>query len=222
MARAASGVEPQAGLSADRVLQAAIVLADRAGLDGLSMRRLAGALGVQAMSIYYYFPNRDAILDGIVDLVVGEFELPSPGGTWKDGLRAMAISAHSVLEQHPWACGLMMAPRRVGGARKRYMNAMLGQLREAGFSAGQADVAYHALDSHIIGSTLWEVGYAVGSEDLSGFAEVFLRSLDGADLPYLAEHVREHMRPPDAHGNDPFLFGLDLILEGLDRLPRGG
>ena len=206
-------------LSRDRVLRAAMDLADDAGIESLTMRRLAQELGVEAMSLYYYVANKDEILNGIVDVVVGEIELPSPGTDWKRGLRRIAISAYDVLTRHPWAANLVLTSTGISGARLRYMEAILGSLREAGFSAEMTDHGYHALESHIMGFTLWEVGMNLGSvEDLKGLASEFLQRLSREELPHLAEHVEQHLKPrrPDDEGE--FGFGLALILDGLERL----
>jgi AcrR family transcriptional regulator len=204
-------------LSRDRVLKAAIKMADESGLDGLTMRRLAQSLGSEVMSLYYYVQSKDALLDEILDAVVGEIEPVAGGSGWKDEIRQIAISAHEMLERHPWAAGLMMSPARVRSARMRYMESLLGRLRRAGLSAEMTDQAYHALDSHIIGSAVWETGYSSGSSGLDDYAERFLRAFSEDEFPYLAEHVRQHMTIPAA-GETTFAFGLDLIIDGLERL----
>jgi hypothetical protein len=122
------------------------------------------------------------------------------------------------LKRHPWACGLMMSPARVRRSRIRFIDSMLGRLREAGFSAATTDLAYHALDSHIIGSTLWEVGYSIGSSGLDDYGAKFLHELPADEFPYMAEHVRQHMTPAGPDDQNDFAFGLDLILNGLERL----
>ena len=214
-------VETRSPLSADRVLRAAIVLADQVGLEGLSMRKLARGLGVEPMSIYYYYASKDELLDGILELVIEEIEVVPPGAGWKAALRQCALSAHRALERHPWACGLMMSPSRVREGRIRYMNSILGHLRRAGLSAELTDRAYHVLDSHIIGSTLRGVGYALGSSPSSDFAAEFLRNLPADEYPYLVEHVEQHLALPES-GEVTFEFGLDLILDGLGRLLVAG
>lgn len=207
--------EPRVPLSRDRVLRAAIGLADQGGIESLSMRKLAQELGVEAMSVYHYVANKDDILDGIVDIVVGEFDLPS-GADWKAAIRLSAISAHDVLMRHPWACNLMMSTKRVSPARLRYMESLLRRLREAGFSAEMTHHAYHALDSHIIGSTLWEAGYSA-NRDLADLAKTFVReSVD--EYPYLAEHAEQHLTKSRRNDVREFEFGLDLILDGLERI----
>jgi AcrR family transcriptional regulator len=213
--------ERRAPLSTDLVLQTAIRLADEGGLDSLSMRRLARELGVEVMSLYYYVARKDDVINGILDLVVQEMEPASEGPDWRVALRRSAISAHEVLERHRWACSLLMSPARVSRARMRYMEAMLGRLREAGLSAHLTDRAYHALDSHIIGSRLWEAGYEVGVEGLDDYAMAFLRALPVDEFPYLAEHVHEHLKQPSPDDPGDFAFGLDLILDGLERVLAG-
>lgn len=204
-------------LSRERVLQAAVGLADADGIEALTIRRLAAELGVGAMSVYYYVANKDEILDGIVDLVVTEMELPAPGGEWKAEIRRAALSAHEVLVRHPWAAGLLLSGPRVSEARLRQMDAILGCLRGAGFSAEMTDHAYHALDSHITGFTLWLVGISAGMARLGSIGG-FLERVDRDALPHLAEHVEQHLkeRRPDDVGE--FEFGLQLILDGLERM----
>ena len=211
--------EARLPLSRERVLSAAIGLADESGIESLSMRKLGQALGVEAMSLYNHVASKEEILNGIVDLVLDEFELPSPGADWKAALRRTAVSAYEVLVRHPWAASLVLSSTGVSQARLRYMESILGTLRRAGFSAEMTDHGYHALESHIMGFTLWEVGMNLGSrEDLAGLATDFLNQLPRDELPYIVEHIEQHLKPrrPDDEGE--FAFGLDLILEGLDRI----
>lgn len=211
--------ESRVPLSRERVIDAAIRLADEGGIESLTMRRLAQALGVEAMSLYYYVASKDEIVNGIVDVVVSEFRLGLPGADWKGALRTTATSAYEVLLRHPWAASLVLSATGVSPARLRYMNSILGTLREAGFSADMTDHGYHALESHIMGFTLWEVGMDLGShEDLAVLATAFLEELPIDEFPYVAEHVHQHLkeRSPDDEGE--FAFGLDLILDGLERI----
>ena len=206
-------------LSRERVLRAAIDLADAGGIESLSMRRLAQELGVEAMSLYSHVANKGDILDGIVDLVVGEFQLPPPEAEWKSAIRGTAISAHEVLVRHPWSASLVLSGSGVSMARLRYMDAILGTLRRAGFSAEMTDHAYHALDSHIMGFTLWQVGMNLGTEeDLKDMAGQFLAQLSVEEFPHLAEHIEQHLKPSDPDDVPEFEFGLGLILDGLERL----
>jgi AcrR family transcriptional regulator len=215
----ASQPRPRDPLSRERVLDAAVGLADERGIDALTMRGLAQELGVEAMTLYYYVRNKDEILTGIVDRVVSEFELPSSRDDWKTAIRTTAVSAYHVLLRHRWAAALVLSGSGVSQARLRYMDAILGTLRRAGFSAEMTDHAYHALDSHIMGFTLWVVGMNLGTdEELAALAGDFLEQVRDADMPHLVEHVEQHMKPPDPGEKPEFEFGLDLILDGLERM----
>jgi AcrR family transcriptional regulator len=208
----------RAGLSRDRVLQAAVALADESGIDALSMRRLAKELGVEAMSLYNHVANKDDILDGIVDIVMGEIEVPSDNMDWKESIRRSSISAYEALVRHPWACSLMMSKARVGNARMLWMEGVLRTLRKAGFSADLTHHAYHALDSHITGFTLWLVSMPFDSrEELVDLAKDFLPQVPADQYPYLVEHAQQHLAEPDPDEPSEFEFGLDLILDGLER-----
>jgi AcrR family transcriptional regulator len=218
-ALATARAKPRVRLDKDRVLRAAIQIADRSGIESLTMRNLAQKLGVEAMSLYYYMAKKDDILDGILDLVVSEIEVPSERGDWRAAIRQSAISAHRVLLRHPWACSLMMAPARVRPARLRYMESLLGRLRQAGFSANMTHHAYHALDSHILGFTMWEVGYTTGIRQLPESGATLRRQLTVDSYPYLAEHMEEHVTESGREGGEgEFEFGLDLILDGLEQI----
>jgi AcrR family transcriptional regulator len=201
-------------LSRDRILAAAVALADRDGLDVLSMRRLGSELGVQAMSLYNHVPNKDALLDGMLERVLGEVELPVPGGDWEAELRRSTLSMHDVLHRHSWACGLVMAPARwpgAMGARARYIEALLATLREGGFTPELAYHAYHSLDAHAVGFTMWELGHSI-TDDAA--VEDVRREIERGAFPYLREHAREH----DVEHEGAFAFGLELLLNGLRRL----
>jgi AcrR family transcriptional regulator len=213
-------------LSRERVLDAAIRLADEGGIESLTMRRLARALGVEAMSLYNHVANKGDLVDAMVDLVVSEIDLPSTTEAWDAAVRKCAISAHEVLLRHPWSCSLVMssASTRVPrNARIRYMEWLLGRLREAGFSPELTYHAYHALDGHILGFTLWELGHSAAAnamrddKDFADFAASFVRELRAADYPYLAEHAEQHLAAAGDDGASEFEFGLDLLLDGLER-----
>lgn len=206
---------PRAPLTRERVLRQAIALADADGLDALSMRRLGQALGVEAMSLYHHVANKADLMNGILDLVTEEIELPAPGAPWKAALRATSISAHEVYLRHAWAANLTLSAG-TGAGRYRYMEAILRCLREGGFSAEMTHHAYHALESHIVGFTLWVVGIsasiaAAGEDELQGV----VRSFETA-FPYLFEHAAQHGREPGPDDPTEFEFGLDLILDGLE------
>jgi AcrR family transcriptional regulator len=182
------------------------------------MRKLAQELGVEAMSLYHYVAKKDDILDGIVGMVVGEIDLPSKEADWKAAIRLSAISAHEVLSRHPWACSLMLSSTAVLPARLRYMESLLATLRERGFSPELTHHAYHALDSHITGFTLWAASFQFDAEDLAELAATFLRELPADEYPHLAEHVEQHLVEASHEDEGEFAFGLDLILDGLERL----
>lgn len=208
--------EAREPLTRERVLDAAIALADADGIDALSMRRLGQEVGVEAMSLYHHVGKKDALISAIVDLVVQEFEQPSSELHWKEALRRAAVSAHETLLRHPWAASLILSGTDTSFARLRHMDAILGTLRRAGFSAAMTDHAYHALESHIMGFTLWIVGMNLPSgDDFKAMAASFLEQLPHDELPYLVEHVGEHLKPRD--DINEFEFGLNLILDGLER-----
>ena len=211
--------QPRIPLSRERVLSAALELADEGGIESLSMRRLGQRLGVEAMSLYNHVANKDDLLDGMVEAVTEEIEVPSGEGDWKAEIRRTAISSHEVFLRHRWACSLMM--RRPNGStpRMRWMEALLRTLREAGFSADMTHHAYHALDSHITGFTLWQVNMPFETkEELVDLAESFLREIPADEYPYVIEHAEQHLAPSSPDGATEFEFGLDLILDGLERL----
>jgi AcrR family transcriptional regulator len=205
----------RARLSRERVLRAAVELADRDGLDAVSMRRLGQALGVEAMSLYNHVANKDDLLGGMVDLAWGEIALPAPGQDWKTSVRGCALSANAVLLAHPWACNLAMSARTVSPARLRYMEAILGAFRDAGFSPELTYHAYHAVDSHVIGFTLWALGHSMSPAEVADAVETILPRI-AADHPYLAEHAEQHLAGFGREGEGEFAFVLDLLLDGLE------
>jgi AcrR family transcriptional regulator len=218
-------MKARAPLSRERVLQAAIRLADDGGIESLSMRKLARELGVEAMSLYNHVANKGDLVDSIVDLVVEEIELPADGD-WEAAIRRCAISAHTTFVRHPWACGLVMSSSRpdlIESPRLRYMEWLLRRLREAGFSPNLTYDAYHALDSHILGFTLWQLGHSAGAKNMLGdktlaeFLEGFADRLRAREYNYVAEHAEQHLAASGGDGSREFEFGLDLILDGLKR-----
>lgn len=218
--------ERRAPLSRDRVLQAAIELADEGGIDSLSMRKLGQALGVEAMSLYNHVANKDDLLDGIIDLVLAEIELPSSQEDWETSVWKSVISVHDALLRHRWACSLLMSFPRVRPMRIRYMEALLGCLREAGFSPAMTYHAYHALDSHILGFTLWELGHVMPGtgtpiktmDDIVRSVGRLLPTLDIHEYPYLLEHAEQHLTDGPHKTPSEFDFVLRLILDGLKRI----
>ncbi len=220
-----SRTRPRTPLSRERVLAAAIKLADDGGIESLTMRKLAQELGVEAMSLYNHVANKGDLVDGMVELAVGEIELPSDED-WEAAIRTCAISAHEMFLRHPWACSCVMGSSSTGALRLTrldYMEWLLGRLREAGFSPDLIYHAYHALDSHIVGYTLWQLGHAAAAQDFLGgqdFADVAARllgELRAGGYPNIADHAEQHIAQPAGDGAREFEFGLDLILEGLKR-----
>jgi AcrR family transcriptional regulator len=214
--------ESRIPLSPDRVLRAAVELADEGGLESLSMRRLAQQLGVEAMSLYHHVRNKHDLLGGMLDIVYAEIEEPLGEGDWRSAMRRSAISFHHLLLRHRWACSLLMSPMGPSPARLRYMDAVLGRLRSAGFSADMTHHAYHALDSHIVGFTLWLLPFLALAKEQPDYAERFLQELPTDELPHLIEHVHVHMAPERPGDIGEFEFGLDLILEGLQGMRDTG
>jgi AcrR family transcriptional regulator len=203
-------------LSKGRVLSAAMAIADRGGLPGLTIRSLATALGAKPMSVYYYVANKDEILDGIVDLVFGEFDLPSPGREWRSEMRRRAISARAVLRRHPWAIPLLQSRTNPGPATLRHLDANIGTLREGGFSVMMTAHAYALIDSYVYGFALSESSLPInGPETVSEVAESMGEYLTSEAHPHLMEFSIEHVMKPGYDFGTEFAFGLDLILDGL-------
>jgi len=204
-------------LSKDRVLQAAVTLADDVGISQLSMRRLGDALGVKAMSLYKHVADKDDILDGIVDIVTGEMALPTVGSDWRLSMRRRALSAHEVLLRHPWATMLLVSRTNVGPSMLRYVEATVGCLRAAGFSYALADRAWNALDSYVYGFTLQRIKSPFDPEKHSDVAESYLHMIPVAQFPHMHGMARNLI---DGHhdGRQTLEFGLDLLLDGLEAL----
>lgn len=205
-------------LSRTRVLQAAVALADEAGLEGFSMRGLAQELGVVPMALYKHVANKEELLDGMVDIVFSEIELPSGDLDWKSALQSRAISTREALQRHSWAIG-MMESRHPGPANLRNHNAVMGCLRNAGFSFKMAIHAYSVQDAYIYGFALQERDLGFESPDSAGeAAQRRAQAIDALEsYPYLAEIATK--LPESGYDNTlEFAWGLDLILEGLDRL----
>jgi AcrR family transcriptional regulator len=185
------------------------------------MRSLGARLGVQAMSLYNHVPNKDAVLDGIVDLVVAEIQVPSTSGPWRIAMRARAISAHEVLLRHPWACALLMSRANVGPAMIRYIDATIGCLQAAGFSLPMVDRAWNAMDSHIYGFTLHELNFPFAPGEYAEMAARYLPSLSAREHPHMRA-LTELVATGRHDGLHELTFGLDLLLDGLERLLEEG
>lgn len=213
--RGAGGSTP---LSKERVLRQALALADKEGIDALSMRRLGRELGAGAMSLYHHVGNKEELLDGMVDLVFAEIHLPESGGRWQAAMRARAVSAREVLARHPWAITLMESRTTPGPANLRHREAVTASLRKAGFSIQMATHANWLLDSYIYGFALQEASlpFADADELADMTHEVFLPQLPPEEYPYLNEAATELMEG-DYDPADEFTYGLDMILDALER-----
>jgi AcrR family transcriptional regulator len=224
MSRSEPATETRAPLSRERVLQTAVALADHHGIEWLSMRKLADELGVAAMSLYYYVPNKVDLIDGMIDIVFGEIEPPSIELEWKTAMRRRAVSTREALNRHRWAVGRMEGRASHGPANLRLHDAVLGCLRAAGFSVAMTVHAYSVQDAYIYGFALQETD--MSSETPDDFAAEAQRQMDAyedvlADYPHLVEVVGGHVAESGYDYAAEFLFGLDLILDGLEKL-RGG
>src|SRR5229473_5014031 len=217
-ARTDPAAKPRTPLSRERVLQAAIDLADKGGLGALSMRKVAQDLGVEAMSLYNHVRNKEDILNGMVDVVFSEIDVPS-SPDWSTDLRQRAISARQALLRHPWAIGLMESRVQPGPATLRHHDSVLRNLRASGFSVEMAAHAYSMLDSYIYGFTLNELSLPFdSSKRVAEVAGNILRENPAGEYPYLMEMAIEHAMKPGYDYGDEFEFGLDLILDGLKRV----
>jgi AcrR family transcriptional regulator len=201
-------------LSRERVLRAAVTLADERGIESLTMRGLGQALGVEAMSLYNHVAGKDAILDGIVDLVVGDIEVPPAGTDWRSAMRTRSISAHETLLAHPWAAILIMSRYNIGPGMIRYLDATFGRLREGGFTVDGALDAWNTLDSHLYGFTLKELSLPFEVEESSRVSAAVLPQLPADQFPYVVEVITKVMQEGRTEN---FELGLDLILDGLER-----
>jgi AcrR family transcriptional regulator len=208
----------RAPLSRERVLQAAVELADQSGIDSLTMRKLGESLGVEAMSLYNHVANKDALLDGMIDLVFGEIELPNID--WRTAMRRRGNSAREVLRRHRWAIGLMESRRAPGPATLAHHDAVIGCLRNGGFSVEMAAHAFSVLDSYIYGFAMEEAALPFDSSNADETAELvdmILAGLPEDQYPHLRELTVEHVLKPGYDYGKEFDFGLELILEGLER-----
>ncbi|MDP9135717.1 MAG: TetR/AcrR family transcriptional regulator C-terminal domain-containing protein [Actinomycetota bacterium] len=216
--------EPLVPLSRERVLTTAVAFADRHGLESLSMRKLADELGAGAMSLYYHVRNKGQLLDGMVDIVFGEIELPLTDVDWKTAMRRRALSTREVLNRHRWAVGQMEGRTEHGQANLRLHDAVLGCLREAGFSLEMTVHAYSVQDAYIYGFALQESDMSSETaDDFAAEAQRQMREYEAllAEFPYLVEVVGGYVAKSGYDYGTEFLFGLDLILDGLDKLRDG-
>lgn len=205
-------------LSRSRVLEAALMVADTDGLEALTMRRLGGELQVKAMSLYKHVANKDEVLDGLVELVVGEIELPQAGTPWKEAMRARARSARAVFCRHSWAIGLLESRPSMGPASLRYVDAVLGSLMAAGFTVEQAAHTFWTIDNFVYGQVVHEASLPLGTstERVASGEPATLPSQAGV-YPHLAA-LEEHASVVEYTVDGEFEFGLALILDGIERL----
>ncbi len=209
---------PRVWLNRRRVLQAALALADEDGIESLTMRKLGEAVGVEAMSLYNHVANKADLLDGLIDVVFSEINLPSGEDSWKAAMRQRAIAARAVLSRHRWAIGLMESRTSPGPATLRHHDAVIGCLRDAGFSVELAAHAYSALDSYIYGFALQERGLPFDTpERTSEVTQAIMAQFRPDQYPHLTEVAVEHVLQPGYDYGKEFEFGLDLILDGLER-----
>ncbi|RSS80280.1 TetR/AcrR family transcriptional regulator [Streptomyces sp. WAC06614] len=206
----------QVRLTRARVLEEAVALADEGGVAALTIRALAERLGVKPMSLYHHVPHKEAILDGIVDAVFAEMELPPEDLDWRSALHRRAHSARAVLARHPWAAAVLESRAHPGPATLRHHDAVLGVLRRGGFPYALAGHAYSLLDSYVYGFALTEAALPFAPQDVEEAVGELLEGFPAEDYPNLVDFARHHvMRPGYAYGAE-FDYGLDLLLDGLE------
>ena len=205
-------------LTRERVLHGAIAIADAGGIAALTIRALADKLGVKPMSVYHHVANKDEILDGIVDLVFSEIDLPTTGGDWRTEIRRRATSARAVLRRHSWAIGLMESRTSPGPATLRHHDAVIATLRGAGFSVEMTAHAYALLDAYVYGFALQESSLPFTETDTAGdVTEAIMQQMPSAEYPHLVEMATEYILQPGYNFGDEFEFGLTVILDALSR-----
>jgi AcrR family transcriptional regulator len=208
----------RAPLNRELVLRAAMALAGESGIESLSMRKLGQALGVEAMSLYHHVANKDDLLDGMVDAVFSEVELPDPEVGWRMAMRRRAGSMRAVLSRHRWAIGLMESRSTPGPATLQHHDAVIGCLRGVGFSIGLTAHAFSAIDSYVYGFALQKRGLPLETaEQTAELADSIMSHFPPGAYPHFAELVTAHVLQPGYDYADEFEFGLDLVLDGLER-----
>ncbi len=213
------GGEPRLRLSRERVVSAAIAQADASGLEALSMRSLAQVLEVAPMALYRHVASKDDLIDGMVDVVFSEIGVPSGGGDWKTAMRQRAFSLRDALARHRWAIGLMESRRSPGPANLRHHDAVIGRLRAAGFSMKMTAHAYSLLDAYIYGFAMTRMNLPFETtEEVAEVAQTMLQPFPINEYPNLVDFITEHAMKPGYDYGDEFEYGLDVILDGLDRV----
>ena len=208
-------------LSRERVMHAAVVLADAGGLESLTMRRLGEGLGVEAMSLYKHVANKEDLLDGMVDLVFAEIELPRDDADWRTSMRRRALSARAALNRHPWATALMQSRTAPGPATLGHHEAVIGTLRRAGFPVELTAHAVSAIDAYVYGFALQERALPFDSvEEAEQVGRQIFARMPPGRYPHLTELTVEHVLRPGYDYGREFEYGLDLVLDGLDRAHR--
>lgn len=218
-ARADQKVTPHNPLSRERIFRAAIALVDKSGIELLTMRKLGQELQVEAMSLYNHVANKEDVIDGIVDLVMNEIDLSFQEVDWKSAMRQGANSAREMFSRHPWASNLVASRKTPGPATLRHHDTVIGILRRGGFTIAMAAHAFSALDSYIYGFAIQEANLPLeNSEQVAEVAENILGQLSPDEYPHLTEMIVEHAMKPGYNYGDEFAIGLDLILDGLERI----
>lgn len=213
----------RAPLSRERVFAAAVALADEQGLASVTMRAVGDRLGVEAMSLYHHVANKGELLDGMVEVVFGEVELPTTDVDWKEAMRRRAVSTREALGRHRWAVDLLQSATTPGPAQFRVVNAVLECLRNAGFSVEDTVHAYSAQDAYIYGFALQEKNLPVDTPgELAEAAQEVGRQFSAEEYPYIAETIAGQVTRPGYDFADEFRFGLDVILDGFERLRGTG
>jgi AcrR family transcriptional regulator len=202
-------------LTPERIVRAAVATADRGGVAAVSMRKVAEALGVEAMALYHHVPNKDAILEAIVDAVFDEIELPGPGQAWRAAIERRCWSARSVLARHSWVLGLIESRDHVGPHRLRHHDAVLGVFIEAGFAPVDAVLAVSAVDSYVYGFVLQEQQQVAAPDETEQLADDLVKELSDADLPHLRAVALAVAAGPAPTHDDAFAHGLGVVLAGL-------
>jgi AcrR family transcriptional regulator len=210
-------------LSRERVLQGAVAVADAGGIASLTIRSLAAELGVKPMSVYHHVANKDEILDGIVDIVFSEIELPTIGGEWHREMRRRAASAREAMRRHPWAIGLVETRTSPGPATLKHHDAVIGTLREGGFSVAMTAHAFALIDAYVYGFALSEATLPFnGPDTVPEIAEQMMAQFSPADYPHLVEFSVEHVMKPGYDYGEEFEYGLGVVLDGLAASLKGG
>jgi AcrR family transcriptional regulator len=216
MGRRPAAVASKAPVNRERALERALAVADTEGIEAVTMRRLARELGVEAASLYHHVRGKGEILDGLVDLVAAEIQVPAPSGDWRDAIRRRAQNTRAVLLQHPWAVSLMASRTTPGPATLGLLEAGIAALRQGGFSVMLAAHAISAVDSYVHGFVLQEVNLPFRDEsELAAMTGAIMEQFPASDYPYLFQLTIEHvLQPGYAYGNE-FASGFEIVLNGV-------